>query len=274
MGLHAWAIYTGSGGLDPTYISSSNATVVDGPPAKWYTYRILAKARPAEQQNIGLVFANPETIYDAGVGAYWEDVLTNPTIDIQSGIVLQKGFFMPRYKNDTRSGGTYGGGESAASTSSWQWVKGLDNSIQAYNENNPGNEYYPGNYGWILGVCKNGTTNGWNVEAWFWGSPGFDGGADPQGANSFLEVVNSLPTGAYQPNEANERIYNTQGGPPFAAAAFEAICYSVIDKYNGYSSTGTNASSSGNFVVVYNTGSVLGHVGMEYAIDVMDTSIW
>jgi hypothetical protein len=258
MGLHAWAIYTGSGGLDPTYISSSNATVADGPPAKWYTYRILAKARPAEQQNIGLVFANPETIYDAGVGAYWEDVLVDPTINIASGIPSQKGFYMPRYKNDTRSGGTYGDGQSTTSTSSWQWVKGLDNSIKIYNENNPGNEYYPRNYGWILGVCKNGTTNGWNVEAWFWGSPGAGGGADPQGANSFVEVVNSLPTGAFQPGQANNRNFTD------AQTAFEGICYSVINKYNGYS------SSSGNFVVVYNTGSVLGDVGMEYAIDVAD----
>ena len=268
MGLHAWAIYTGSEGLDPTYISSSNATIVDGPPAKWYTYRILAKARPAEQQNIGLVFANPETIYGPGVGFYWDDVLNDPTIGIDSGIPSQKGFFMPRYKNPARSGGTYGGGQSFASTSSWQWVRGLDSTIRQLNDVDPANAYYPGNYGWILGVCKNGTTNGWNVEAWFWGSPGAGGGIDPQGAQSFVEVVNSLPTGAFQPATANNRTFTD------AQTAFNDICYSVVDKYNGYSSTGTNASSSGNFVVVYNTGSLLNQVNSEYAIDVMDTSIW
>jgi hypothetical protein len=268
MGLHAWAIYTGSGGLDPTYISSSNATVADGPPAKWYTYRILAKARDGEQQNIGLVFANPETIYDVGAGAYWEDVTTDPTIGILSGISSQKGFYMPRYRNVARSGGTYGDGTSTISTSSWQWVQGLDNAIKTYNGLNAGNEYYPGNYGWILGVCKNGTTNGWNVESWFWGSPGIGGGIDPQGAQSFVEVVNSLPIGAFQPTSANNRTFTD------AQTAFNAICYSVVDKYNGYSSTGTNASSSGNFVVVYNTGSTLLNVGVEYSINVMDTSIW
>jgi hypothetical protein len=47
-----------------------------------------------------------------------------------------------------------------------------------------------------------------------------------------------------------------------------AICYSVVNKYDGF------ATASGNFVVVYNTGSVLGDVGVEYAIDVMDNSIW
>ena len=266
MGLHAWAIDTGStaqggttGGLDPRYISSSNATVADGPPAKWYTYRILAKARPAEEQNIGLVLANPETIYDAGVGAYWEDVLTDPTIEIASGIISQKGFYMPRYKvlPDERAAA-----QAVASTSSWQWVQGLDLTIANYNAENPGDEYYPGNYGWILGVCKNGTTSGWNVEAWFWGSPGENGGVDVKGADSFIQVVNSLPTGAYQPGQANDRTFTD------AASAFDAICYSVVNKYDGFN------SASGNFVVVYNTGSVLGDVGVEYAIDVMDNSIW
>ena len=266
MGLHAWAIDTGSTaqggtttGLDPRNISSSNATVVDGPPAKWYTYRILAKARPAEEQNIGLVLANPETIYDPGVGAYWEDVLTDPTIEIASGIISQKGFYMPRYKvsPDERAAA-----QAVASTSSWQWVQGLDLTIANYNAENPGDEYYPGNYGWILGVCKNGTTSGWNVEAWFWGSPGDNGGADPKGEDSFIQVVNSLPTGAYQPFQANDRTFTD------AASAFDAICYSVVNKYDGFN------SASGNFVVVYNTGSGLEDVGVEYAIDVMDASIF
>ena len=262
MGLHAWAIDTGStaqggttGGLDPRNISSSNATVVDGPPAKWYTYRILAKARPAEEQNIGLVLANPETIYDAGVGGYWDDVLNDPVFDPQSGIVSQKGFYMPRYTNDSREAA-----QAVASTSSWQWVQGLDDTIKIYNENNPGDEYRPGNYGWILGVAKNGTTSGWNVEAWFWGFPG---AASPsEVSDSFLAVVNSLPTGAYQPGQANDRTFTD------ASTAFDAICYSVVNKYDGFN------SASGNFVVVYNTGSGLEDVGVEYAIDVMDASIF
>lgn len=261
MGLHAWAIDTGSvaqggtTGFDPRYISSSNATVVDGPPAKWYTYRILAKARPAEEQNIGLVLANPETIYDAGVGAYWQDVLTDPTFDPQSGIISQKGFYMPRYKRDSLDSA-----QAVASTSSWQWVQGLDLTIAAWNENNPGNTYLPGNYGWILGVAKNGTTSGWNVQSWFWGLPGTPNPVDV--ANNFVEVVNSLPTGAYQPGQANDRTFTD------ATTAFDAICYSVVNKYDGFD------QPPGNFVVVYNTGSVVGDVGVEYAIDVMDTSIF
>ena len=269
MGLHAWAIDTGSTaqggttGFDPRYISSSDATVPDGPLAKWYTYRILAKARPAEEQNIGLVLANPETIYDPGVGAYWEDVLTDPTIEIASGIISQKGFYMPRYKvsPDERAAA-----QAVASTSSWQWVQGLDLTIANYNENNPGDEYRPGFYGWILGVAKNGTTSGWNVEAWFWGFPG---AASPsEVSDSFLAVVNSLPTGAYQPGQANDRTFTD------AASAFDAICYSVVNKYDGFAAPSGFGSTCGNFVVVYNTGSVLGDVGVEYAIDVMDNSIW
>jgi hypothetical protein len=262
MGLHAFAISTGSvaqggsTGLDPRWISASGMSPIDGPPLQWYSYRILAKARPAEQQHIGLLVTDPGTIIGPlGIAeAYWDEIVPNDNI-----IVSQKGFYLPRWRGSQVESQPQNG---TAATSSWQWIQGLDDAIKIYNEGASGNEYYPGNYGWILGVAGS-PTGGWNVQAWFWGSPGSNGGADPQGAQSFLNVVNSLPTGAYQPGQANARDQID------AQTAFNAICYSVVDKANSL-----DGGSIGNFVVVYNTGSILADVGIGDSIGLMTTSIW
>jgi hypothetical protein len=260
MALHAWAINTGSSfqggtgqpGLDPRYISGANNTNISGPTPRWYDYRILAKARLPEEQNLGLVIADPLCVL-TGL-EYWNTVNANITV-----IDTQKGFYLPRY----REGITSDQRDATVSTSSWQWVQGLDSTIKQLNEGTPGNEYYPGNYGWILGVCRNGTTNGFNVEAWFWGSPGENGGTDPKGEQSFVQVVNSLPTGAYQPLQANERD-NTTG-----AEAWGTIGYSVESRNNI-----TEGQNIGNFIVIYNTGSTLSDVSFRDSLNLMTASIW
>jgi len=260
MALHAWAINTGSSlqggtgqpGLDPRAISGAGMTAAFGPDPMWYDYRILAKARLPEEQNIGLVLADPLCVIAGGL-QYWDYISSISIID------SQKGFYLPRY----REGGDVNQLNATVSTSSWQWVQGLDSTIKQLNEAAPGNEYYPGNYGWILGVTRNGTTNGFNVEAWFWGSPGENGGADPRGEQSFVQVVNSLPTGAFQPGQANERD-NTTG-----AEAWGTIGYSVESRNNI-----TEGQNIGNFIVIYNTGSTLSDVSFRDSLNLMTASIW
>ena len=264
MGLHAFAISTGSvaqggtDGLDPRLISASGMQLADGPPLNWTSYRILAKARPNEEQHIGLLVTDPGSIVEAfgAPDAYWDQI--EPASNV---IVSQRGFYLPRWRGSDVESQPQNG---TAATSSWQWVQGLDLSIAAYNEGQSAEtSYWPGNYGWILGVVKNGTTNGWNVQAWFWGSVDEGGGSDVKGENSFVQVVNSLPTGAYQPAQANDRTFE------FGIDAFNAICYSIIDKPNSF-----DGGAIGNYVVIYNTGSVREDVGVEGGINIMQSSIW
>jgi hypothetical protein len=246
MGLFAMAITTGSiaqdggitqKGLSFTWISSSgmNPTGLGTSPLVKTDYRPLAKSRLAEDNNIFLLVSNTDAIPNTSAGAYWEDVTNFPAaISGTLGLLEQRPYFLPRYKGvDERS-------FAVDSTSSWQWVDGLDQTIKAWNDANPGSEYYPRGYGWILGVEKNGTPGGWNVKAYFWGVTGSN---DAASEASFVSVVNSLPIGAYQ-TTANIRAFSpTQGN--------DALQNVFFNTYFDLSGTDGNVA---NYVVVQNRG--------------------
>jgi hypothetical protein len=265
MGLFAMAINTGSvdqdggtsvPGLRFDAISSSLMVELSGYEApQWYDYRPLAKARYAEDLSIFLLVSNTDVVIDptSNPPTFWEEVATLATpISGTLGLPSQRPYYLPRYRgtNADISSGT-------ASTSSWQWVDGLDQTVLAYNNNNPGGEYYPGNYGWILGVSKNGTPGGWNVEAWFWGTTGSS--VADRGESSFVSVLNSLPTGSGQSGQANVRIY----GPTDGNTALNNTFYSSWNKIS------PNNGEVANYVAIYNKGSVLSDVGKPGFLDII-----
>jgi hypothetical protein len=266
MGLFAMAINTGSTeqdggtaipGLRFNAISSSLMVELSGYEApQWYDYRPLAKGILGEELNIFLLVSNTDVVIDpnnSGNAIFWEEVAFLETpISGTLGLPSQRPYYLPRYRGtDTNIL------SATASTSSWQWVDGLDKTIASYNESNIGNEYYPGNYGWILGVTKSGTPNGWNVQAWFWGTPG-----DPvpdRGQSSFISVLNSLPTGSSQPAQANVRTYGPTDGNTALANTF----------YSSWFKISPNNGEVANYVAIYNKGSVLNDVGKAGFLDII-----
>jgi len=246
MGLFAMAITTGSiaqdggtsqKGLSFPQISSSltNPTSIGTADLEWTDYRPLAKSRIAEEQNIFLLVSNLDAVPNPGFAPYWENVTVSPAaISGTLGLVDQRPYYLPRYRGpDERS-------YASNSTSSWQWVDGLDQTIKAWNDANPGSEYYPRGYGWVLGVEKNGTPGGWNVKAYFWGVTGSD---DAASEASFVALVNSLPTGAYQTTGNARGFAPTQGNTALQNVFF-----------NTYFALPGTEGNVANYVVVQNRG--------------------
>ena len=247
MGLFAMAISTGSiaqdggtsqPGLSFGWISASGMDVqgLGTSPLEWTDYRPLAKSRLAEDNNIFLLVSNTDAIPEVSAAAYWEDVTTlSSAISGTLGLLEQRPYYLPRYRNgaDNRAYGVQ-------STSSWQWVDGLDQTIKAWNDANPGSEYYPRGYGWVLGVEKSGTPNGWNVKAYFWGVTGSN---DVASEASFVALVNSLPTGSYQTTGNARGFAPTQGN-----TALQNVFFNT---FNALPGTEGNVA---NYVVVQNRG--------------------
>lgn len=267
MGLFAMAITTGSldqdggttqKGLSFTWISSSgmNPTGLGISPLQWTDYRPLAKSRLAEDNNIFLLVSNTDAIPDINSGTYWEDVTTlSAAISGTLGLLEQRPYFLPCYKtSDVRS-------YAIDSTSSWQWVDGLDQTIKAWNDSNPGSEYYPRGYGWVLGVEKSGTPGGWNVKAYFWGATGSD---DAASEASFVALVNSLPIGAYQttgnargfaPNQGNDALLNVFFNTYFALPGTDGNVANYVVVQNRGNKANPNDVGQPNLMAVV-TGSI------------------
>jgi len=269
MGLFAMAINTGSiaqdggtsfKGLAFTQISESgmNPTGLGTAPLEWTDYRPLAKSRIAEEQNIFLLVSNLDAVPEPlGPDTYWSWVEATPVaVSGTLGLISQRPYYLPNYVAD---------GDSTSfavnSTSSWQWVDGLDQTILAWNENNL-DRYYPRGYGWVLGVEKNGTPGGWNVKAYFWGATGQD---DAASEASFVALVNSLPTGAYQTTANNRNYTPTQGNQ-----ALEDVFFNT---YTALPGTDGNVA---NYVVVQNRGdkSTTNDVGQPNFMRVVTGSIF
>ena len=255
MGLFAMAINTGSiaqdggtnaAGLRFDQISGSGMIASVGS-LNWSDYRPLAKGRLGEELSIFLLVSDCDVIISNISGivpAYWDEVATLQTpISGTLGLQSQRSFYLPRYR------GTNTSFQSAtASTSSWQWVDGLDLTVKAYNDNNIGNEYLPGLYGWFLGVAKSGTPGGWNVESWFWG---VTGSRASEAQASFTSVFNSLPTGFGQTSSANFRNY----GPTDGNTLLQDSLYSSFFKID------PNNGEVANYVAIYNEGTDITDVG-------------
>jgi len=249
MSLFAYVMFTGSvsqggagaAGLDWRYISGSDMTPVAGFDSPvWSDYRPLAISTAAEDRAALLLVTNTDAVISASSGlTYWTDLYENTSL-----ITSQYSYHMPLWSKELDNSGV-----GTASTSSWQSVQSLDLWVKQYNSDNPGNEYYPGNYGWILGVGPKspGTGSGWNVRAYFYGSPGSGGGSDPKGQAAFLALANSLPTGSYQ-TQANARDNAT------GVDAFNNIFNDIKNQASG---TSFNPLTLNNYVWVINPGSAL-----------------